>query len=237
MTQIAVRGLTKRFGRVDAVRDLTFDVPPGQVTGFLGPNGAGKTTTLRMLLGLVRPTAGEALIGGRNYDRLPQPRRVVGAAVEAMAAHPGRRGRDHLWILATAAGASPERVDEVLSQVDLTEAQHRRVGGYSLGMRQRLGLAAALLGDPEILVLDEPSNGLDPAGMAWLRGLLRDLAAEGRTVLVSSHVLSEVAQTADHVVIVNAGRLRFAGPLVELSTGGRSLEDAFLHMTTSADAR
>jgi ABC-2 type transport system ATP-binding protein len=236
MTQVSVRGLTKRFGQVDAVRDLTFDVPPGQVTGFLGPNGAGKTTTLRMLLGLVRPTAGEALIGGRSYDRLPRPREVVGAAVEAMAAHPGRPGRDHLWILAGTAGASPERVDEVLAQVGLTEAQHRRVGGYSLGMRQRLGLAAALLGDPEILILDEPANGLDPAGMAWLRGLLRDLAAEGRTVLVSSHVLSEIAQTADHVVIINAGRLRFAGPLTELSGGGRSLEDAFLHLTESADA-
>ena len=236
MAQVSVRGLTKRFGRTDAVRDLTFDVPPGEVTGFLGPNGAGKTTTLRMLLGLVRPTAGEALIGGRTYDRLPRPREVVGAAVEAMAAHPGRRGQEHLRILAGAAGASPRRVDEVLAQVGLTEAQQRRVGGYSLGMRQRLGLAAALLGDPEILILDEPANGLDPAGTAWLRDLLRGLAAEGRTVLVSSHVLSEVAQTAGHVVIINEGRLRFAGPLAELSDGGRSLEDAFLHLTRPAAA-
>jgi len=228
---IALRGLTKRFGTVEAVQDLTFEVPPGQVTGFLGPNGSGKTTTLRMLLGLVDPTSGTATIDGLPYQDLDRPRRVVGAAVEAMAAHPGRSARDHLWVLAGAAGASPERVDAVLEQVGLTDAQHRRVGGFSLGMRQRLGLGAALLGDPQYLVLDEPANGLDPAGMAWLRGLLRDLAAEGRTVLVSSHVLSEVAQTADHVVIINAGRLRFAGPLAELDTDGRSLEDAFLHLT------
>jgi ABC-2 type transport system ATP-binding protein len=184
-----------------------------------------------MLLGLVDPTSGTATIDGLPYQDLDRPRRVVGAAVEAMAAHPGRSARDHLWVLAGAAGASPERVDAVLEQVGLTDAQHRRVGGFSLGMRQRLGLGAALLGDPQYLVLDEPANGLDPAGMAWLRGLLRDLAAEGRTVLVSSHVLSEVAQTADHVVIINAGRLRFAGPLAELDTDGRSLEDAFLHLT------
>jgi ABC-2 type transport system ATP-binding protein len=228
---IALRGLTKRFGTVEAVQDLTVDVPPGQVTGFLGPNGSGKTTTLRMLLGLVTPTSGTATIDGLRYQDLDRPRRVVGAAVEAMAAHPGRSARDHLWVLAGAAGAAPERVDVVLDQVGLTDDQHRRVGGFSLGMRQRLGLGAALLGDPQYLVLDEPANGLDPAGMAWLRGLLRDLAAEGRTVLVSSHVLSEVAQTADHVVIINAGRLRFAGPLAELDADGRSLEDAFLHLT------
>jgi ABC-2 type transport system ATP-binding protein len=228
---MTISSLTKRFGEIEAVRDLTFDVPAGQVTGFLGPNGSGKTTTRRILLGLVTPTSGEALIDGRRYQDLEHPRRVVGAAVEAMSAHPGRRARDHLWVLAEAAGASPERLDEVLDQVGLTDAQHRRVGGFSLGMRQRLGLGAALLGDPQYLVLDEPANGLDPAGMAWLRGLLRDLASEGRTVLVSSHVLSEVAQTADHVVIINAGRLRFAGPLAELDADGRSLEDAFLHLT------
>jgi ABC-2 type transport system ATP-binding protein len=228
-TGLAVRDLTKRFGEVEAVKDLTFDVPPGQVTGFLGPNGAGKTTTLRMILGLVAPTSGEALIGGRRYQDLDRPRQVVGAAVEAMAAHPGRRGRDHLWTIAAAAGVTPGRVDEVLAQVDLTSAQHRRVGGYSLGMRQRLGLAAALLGDPQVLILDEPANGLDPAGMAWLRTLLRDLAAEGRTILVSSHVLSEIAQTADHIVIVNEGRLRFTGPMAELDSEG--LEDAFLRLT------
>jgi len=230
---ISVRGLTKRFGAIEAVDGLSFDVPAGEVTGFLGPNGAGKTTTLRMLLGLVAPTAGDALIGGVRYQDLTNPRQIVGAAVEAMAAHPGRRAREHLWVLAAAAGATPERVDEVLEMVGLTDGQHRRVGGFSLGMRQRLGLAAALLGDPQYLVLDEPANGLDPAGMAWLRGLLRDLAAEGRTVLVSSHVLSEVAQTADHVVIINAGRLRYAGPLSDLDAHGRTLEEAFLELTTS----
>jgi ABC-2 type transport system ATP-binding protein len=229
---ITMRSLTKRFGAIEAVQDLSFDVPPGRVTGFLGPNGSGKTTTLRMLLGLVAPTSGEALVGGRRYRDLRQPRRVVGAAVEAMSAHPGRRARDHLWVLARAAEASPERLDQVIEQVGLTDAQHRRVGGFSLGMRQRLGLAGALLGDPQYLVLDEPANGLDPAGMAWLRTLLRDLAAQGRTVLVSSHVLSEVAQTADHVVIINSGTLRFAGPLAELDAGGQSLEDAFLALTT-----
>jgi ABC-2 type transport system ATP-binding protein len=230
---ITISGLTKRFGAITAVDGLGFEVPAGQVTGFLGPNGAGKTTTLRMLLGLVTPTAGEALIDGRSYRELEAPRRVVGAAVEAMSAHPGRRAREHLWVLAGAAGASPGRVDEVLDMVGLTEAQRRRVGGFSLGMRQRLGLASALLGDPQYLVLDEPANGLDPAGMAWLRGLLRRLAAEGRTVLVSSHVLSEVAQTADHVVIVNSGRLTYAGPLAELDADGRSLEDAFLRLTAT----
>jgi ABC-2 type transport system ATP-binding protein len=230
---IEVRGLTKRFGTLAAVEDLTFAVPPAQVTGFLGPNGAGKTTTLRMLLGLVSPTAGEALIGGRRYEDLENPRRVVGAAVEAMAAHPGRRARAHLEVLAAASGATSGRVDEVLDMVDLADAGARRVGGFSLGMRQRLGLASALLGDPQYLILDEPANGLDPAGMAWLRRLLRDLAADGRTVLVSSHVLSEVAQTADHVVIVNAGRLRYAGPLTELDADGGSLEDAFLRLTAT----
>jgi ABC-2 type transport system ATP-binding protein len=230
---IRFRGLTKQFGAIEAVTDLSFEVPAGRVTGFLGPNGAGKTTALRMLLGLVTPTAGEALVGGRRYQDLVQPRRVVGAAVEAMAAHPGRRASDHLALLARAAGVSSARVDVVLDQVGLTDVGRRRVGGFSLGMRQRLGLASALLGDPQHLVLDEPANGLDPAGTAWLRTLLRDLAAEGRTVLVSSHVLSEVAQTVDDVVIINAGRLRFAGPLTELDSDGRSLEDAFLQLTTS----
>ncbi len=216
---VAVRGLTKRFGQVTAVEDLTFDVPPGRVTGFLGPNGAGKTTTLRTLLGLVRPTAGEALIGGRRYADLPEPRRTVGAVLEATGFHPGRRGRDHLAVQAAVAGVPRSRVDEVLDQVRLTGDADRRVGGYSLGMRQRLSLAAALLGDPRVLVLDEPANGLDPEGMAWLRDLLRGLAADGRTVLISSHVLSEIAQVAEHVVIVDRGRLRFAGPLAELGEG------------------
>jgi ABC-2 type transport system ATP-binding protein len=231
MTDVSVRGLTKRFGSVHAVEDLSFDVPTGKVTGFLGPNGAGKTTTLRMALGLVGPTAGEALIGGRRYADLPHPRREVGALLEATGFHPGRKGRDHLRILAQQAGCGRGRVDEVLKLVELTDAADRRVGGYSLGMRQRLGLASALLGDPGVLIFDEPANGLDPAGMAWLRGLLRGLAAEGRTVLVSSHVLSEVEQTVDQVVIINEGRLRYAGTLGNL--GGESLEAAFLDLTSA----
>ncbi|NUO59965.1 MAG: ABC transporter ATP-binding protein [Hamadaea sp.] len=230
MTDISVRGLTKRFGPVTAVDGLTFDVPAGQITGFLGPNGAGKTTTLRMALGLIAPSAGEALIGGRRYADLPHPRRSVGALLEATGFHPGRSGRDHLRVLARAADADSDRVDAVLDLVELRSAADRRVGGYSLGMRQRLGLAAALLGDPGVLVLDEPANGLDPAGMAWLRRLLRELAAEGRTVLVSSHVLSEVAQTVDQVVIINEGVLRYAGTLDGL--GSDSLETAFLELTS-----
>ncbi len=236
MTDIAVHGLTKRFGALHAVRDLTFEVPAGQVTGFLGPNGAGKTTTLRMLLGLVAPTEGDALIDGVPYARLAAPARAVGALLEATGFHPGRRGRDHLRIAAQAAGAPPGRVDELLDRVGLTDAADRRVRGYSLGMRQRLGLAAALVGDPGALVLDEPGNGLDPAGMAWLRGMLRDLAADGRTVLVASHQLAEVAQTVDRVVIVADGRLRYAGPLHDLASGDASLEDAFLQLTTVGEA-
>ena len=229
MTGMSVRELTKQFGRVRAVDGLTFEVPAGQVTGFLGPNGAGKTTTLRMLLGLVTPTSGSALVGGRRYADLPAPRRAVGAVLEATGFHPGRRGRDHLRILAQVSGLPHGRVDEVLDQVELSGAADRRVGGYSLGMRQRLGLAAALLGDPAVLVLDEPANGLDPAGMVWLRAMLRGLAAEGRTVLISSHVLAEVAQTVDRVVIVHEGRLRFAGTLDDLTDD--SLETAFLRLT------
>jgi ABC-2 type transport system ATP-binding protein len=229
MTEVSVRGLTKHFGSIRAVQDLTFDVPSGQVSGFLGPNGAGKTTTLRMALGLVRPTAGEALIGGRRYSELSRPRRVVGAQLEATSFHPGRRGRDHLRVLAQTAGVSAGRVDEVLGLVGLTDAADRRVSGYSLGMRQRLGLASALLGDPAVLILDEPANGLDPAGIAWLRDLLRKEAKEGRAILVSSHVLSEVAQTVDQVVIVHEGQLGFAGPLASL--GDDSLETAFLNLT------
>jgi ABC-2 type transport system ATP-binding protein len=226
-TPISVHGLTKQFGRIRAVEELTFDVRPGQITGFLGPNGAGKTTTLRMLLGLVRPTAGAALIGGRPYPSLPHPRRTVGAVLETTGAHPGRRARDHLRILAQVTGVPDGRVADVCDQVGLAEAADRRVGGYSLGMRQRLGLAGALLGDPPVLLLDEPANGLDPAGMAWLRGLLRDLADEGRTILISSHLLSEVAQTVGQVVIINEGRLRFAGPLEDLG----DLETSFLRLT------
>jgi ABC-2 type transport system ATP-binding protein len=231
MSAVSVRRLTKRFGGVRAVEDLTFDVPEGQVTGFLGANGAGKTTTLRMMVGLVRPTSGQVLIDGLRYDQLRQPRRTVGAVLEATGFHPGRRGRDHLRIIGQLAGVPRTRVDEILDTVDLSDAADRRVGGYSLGMRQRLGLAAALLGQPRVLVLDEPGNGLDPAGMAWLRSLLRDLAGQGCAIVVSSHVLAELAQTIDRVLIINAGRLRFSGPLAELTQTGTSLEAAFLRLT------
>ena len=206
-----------------AVDELSFTVPPGRVTGFLGPNGAGKTTTLRCLLGLVRPTSGQVLVGGRPYRDLEQPLRVVGAALEAASFHPGRSARDHLKFLAQAAGVPVPRVDEVLATVGLAEFSRRRVGNFSLGMRQRLGLAQALLGDPSVLILDEPANGLDPAGIAWLRGFLRALAAEGRTVLVSSHVLSEVQQTVDDVVVIADGRLVTQGPLAELERSQASV--------------
>ena len=232
--EISIRGLTKQFGPVAAVQDLSFDVPAGTVTGFLGPNGAGKTTTFRMLLGLVRPTSGQALIGGEAYADLVAPRRRVGAVLEATGFHPGRSGRDHLRIAAHDAALIPDRVDDVLDLVDLTGDADRPVRGYSLGMRQRLGLAVALLGDPDLLVLDEPANGLDPAGMAWLRGLLRSLAGAGRTVIVSSHVLSEVAQTVDHVVIVSHGHLRYDGPLADLAGTAAELESEFLRLTTLA---
>jgi ABC-2 type transport system ATP-binding protein len=232
---ITVTGLTKRYGAVTAVSGLTFDVQPGVVTGFLGPNGAGKTTTLRMILGLVAPSAGRALIDGRRYADLERPRRAVGAVLEATGFHPGRRGRDHLRILALSGGIPAERVDQVIEQAGLSGAAGRRVGGYSLGMRQRLGLAAALLGDPPVLVLDEPANGLDPAGMAGLRELLRGLAAQGRTVLMASHVLSEVAQTVDNVVIIADGTVRYTGPLGELTSAkGETLEAAFLRLTETA---
>jgi ABC-2 type transport system ATP-binding protein len=233
MVEVAVHDLTKNFGGVTAVSGLSFTAPAGKVTGFLGPNGSGKTTTLRIVLGLVQPTAGEALIGGVPYGRLAQPRRAVGALLEATGFHPGRRARDHLRVLAAGNRIPDRRVDEVLSQVDLTTAASRRVRGFSLGMRQRLGIAAALLGDPQVLLLDEPANGLDPAGIAWLRGLLRSLANEGRTVVVASHVLSEIAQTVDHVVIVSKGRLRFAGPLREIGETNQALESAFLNLTSA----
>ncbi|HEY3181830.1 MAG TPA: ATP-binding cassette domain-containing protein [Gaiellaceae bacterium] len=213
---IEVRGLTKRFGSTVAVDDLSFTIEPGRVTGFLGPNGAGKTTTLRAILGLVRPTAGTATIGGRPYAALEEPLRTVGAVLEASAFHPGRSGRNHLRSLAVAAGIGEDRVDHALGAVGLTDAAGRRVGGYSLGMRQRLGIAGALLGDPQLLVLDEPANGLDPQGIRWLRDSLRAFAADGRTVFVSSHVLSEIAQTADSVVIINRGKLIEHLPLAEL---------------------
>ena len=234
MAEVEVRDLTKTFGRVTAVRGMSFTAPAGKVTGFLGPNGSGKTTTLRIVLGLVREDAGTALIGGVPYSRLARPRRTVGAMLEATGFHPGRRARDHLRVIADASGVPSRRVDEVLAQVDLTSTARRRVREFSLGMRQRLGLATALLGDPRVLLLDEPANGLDPAGIAWLRGLLRSQADEGRTVIVASHVLSEVAQTVDHVVIVSAGQVRFAGPLDEIGSTNNALESAFLKLTAAA---
>jgi ABC-2 type transport system ATP-binding protein len=203
---IEVEHLTKRFGKTTAVDDLSFKVHDGVITGFLGPNGAGKTTTLRIMLGLVRPTAGTVTLKGEPYRKLEDPLRQVGAVLEASSFHPGRSGRDHLRVVAASAGVARSRVEEVLGLVQLTADGGRRVGGYSLGMRQRLGLAAALLGDPGVLVLDEPANGLDPQGIRWLRDLLRSLAAEGRTILISSHVLPEIEQIADEVVIVHRGR-------------------------------
>ena len=204
---IEVDGLTKRYGSTVAVQDLSFTVQAGRVTGFLGPNGAGKSTTMRVILGLVHPTSGTTSVLGSPYRELERPEKRVGALLETFDAHPGRSGRNHLRVLALAGGIPRSRVDEVLALVELSQAGRRRVKGYSLGMRQRLGLAAALLGDPEVLVLDEPANGLDPQGIRWLRDFLRSLAAEGRTILVSSHVLAEVAQTVDDVVIIHRGKL------------------------------
>ena len=215
--RIDVVGLTKRFGEVLALDNLTFSVRPGVVTGFLGPNGAGKTTTLRMLLGLVTPTAGSATIGGQPYGQLADPFRHVGAVLESTGFHPGRRARDHLRVLATAARLPLARVQEVLDQVGLAEASDRRVKSFSLGMRQRLGLASALLGEPEVLILDEPANGLDPEGVHWLRRFLRGFADQGGTVLVSSHLLAEVAQTVDEVVIITRGRLVSQASLADLT--------------------
>jgi ABC-2 type transport system ATP-binding protein len=215
--------LTKHFGRgadsVAAVADLSVEVQPGRVTGFLGPNGAGKTTTLRCALGLVQPTSGSARFDGRPYEQLPAPTQTVGAALEATGFYPSRRARDHVGVVAAAAGIGRQRVDAVLAQVGLAASADRRVGEYSLGMRQRLTLAVALLGDPQYLILDEPANGLDPQGISWLRGFLRYLAGQGRTILVSSHVLAEVQQTADDVIIIHQGRLVTAGPLAALEEG------------------
>jgi ABC-2 type transport system ATP-binding protein len=209
--------LSKRFGELTAVADLSFELGAGTITGFLGPNGAGKTTTLRMLLGLAAPTSGRALVFDRTYAQLEHPALRIGAVLEATDFHPGRTGRDHLRTLGLAAGLPDSRVDEVLHLVELQDAAKRRVKGYSLGMRQRLGLAAALLGDPELLILDEPANGLDPEGVRWLRDFLRAFAANGRTVLISSHVLAEVAQTVDQVLIINRGRLVVESSLEQLT--------------------
>ena len=214
---ISIDHLTKRYGPVVAVDGLSFDVPPGRVTGFLGPNGAGKTTTLRMLLGLAAPDSGTATINGVRYRDLPAPARAVGAALEADCFHPGRSAIEHLRIMATAAGISRHRPTQVLGIVGLTEDRHRRVGTFSLGMRQRLALATTLLGDPGVLIMDEPLNGLDPDGIRWMRDLLRQLAGEGRTVLISSHLLAEAAQTVDDVVVITRGRLAAQGPVAELA--------------------
>jgi len=213
---IEVSGLTKRFGEVLAVDDLSFTVDEGRIVGFLGPNGAGKTTTLRMLLGLVNPTGGTATILGQAYGALPDPVHTVGAVLDGGMLHPGRTGRNHLLALAKECGVAGPRVGELLELVALTDAANRRAGGYSLGMRQRLGLAGALLGDPRVLVLDEPANGLDPQGIRWLRDFLRSLAREGRAVLVSSHVLAEIQQTADDVVVINKGRSVAQSSLTEM---------------------
>ena len=216
-TVVEVDALTKRYGALVAVDDLSFSLTQGTITGFLGPNGAGKTTTLRTLLGLAAPTAGKALVFGKPYAELQQPALRIGAVLEATDFHPGRTGRDHLRSLGRATGLPDSRADEVLSLVELQSAARRRVKGYSLGMRQRLGLAAALLGDPELLILDEPANGLDPEGVRWLRDFLHAFAREGHTVLISSHVLAEVAQVVDQVIIINRGRLVVESSLTELT--------------------
>jgi ABC-2 type transport system ATP-binding protein len=231
---IAARGLTKRYGRTVAVRDLTFTVRPGVVTGFLGPNGAGKSTTMRMLIGLDRPDAGQATVNGKSYHQLRLPLREVGAMLEARSFHPGRSARAHLGALAVSNAIPGHRVEEVLTLAGLEAAARRRAGGFSLGMAQRLGIAAALLGDPGIVILDEPVNGLDPEGVRWIRNLMKSLAAEGRTVLVSSHLISEVAQTADDLIVIGKGRLLAHTTVAELSATASSLEDAFLRLTESA---
>jgi ABC-2 type transport system ATP-binding protein len=213
---IAVQNLTKQFGSVMAVQNLSFTVSPGSVTGFLGPNGAGKTTTLRMLLGLVKPTSGTATISGRPFHQLGQPGRVVGAVLEAQGFHPARSARNHLRVYAAAIGVPDAQADQVLGLVGLGTAADRKVGGFSLGMKQRLAVATALLGDPQVLVLDEPANGLDPEGIAWLRNFLQSFARMGRTVLISSHLLAEVEQTVDQVVIISRGQTMYYGPLEHL---------------------
>ncbi len=231
---VRVSSLTKRFGAVAAVDNVTFSLDRGTVTGFLGPNGAGKSTTLRILLGLAEPTAGEALVFGRRYCELDGPARRVGSVLESNDFDPGRSGRNQLRVLALAEGIPFSRVEEMLELVALASAANRRVRTYSLGMRQRLGLAGALLGAPELLVLDEPANGLDPAGVHWLRTFLRQFADQGGTVLIASHVLAEVAQTVDRVVIIDRGHLLAAARLDELAGRGTTLEDTYLELTMRA---
>jgi ABC-2 type transport system ATP-binding protein len=228
---IEARGLVKRYGPTTAVDNLSFDVQPGTVTGFLGPNGAGKSTTMRMILRLDRPDAGTVRIGGRDFRDMRWPLREVGALLEAKAFHPGRSARAHLTALAASNSIGRQRVNEVLEITGMGKAASRRAGKFSLGMSQRLGIAAALLGDPAVLLLDEPVNGLDPEGIRWIRNLLKSLAAQGRTVLVSSHLISEVAQTADQLIVIGQGRLLAQTTVAELSSRGQSLEEAFFGLT------
>jgi ABC-2 type transport system ATP-binding protein len=231
---IEARGLVKHYRSVAAVDNLSFDVRPGTVTGFLGPNGAGKSTTMRMIMGLDRPDAGQVRIGGKHYGELRWPLREVGALLEAKAFHPGRTARAHLTALAASNAIPAQRVDEVLAITGITTAAGRRAGKFSLGMSQRLGIATALLGDPGVLLLDEPVNGLDPDGIRWIRNLLKNLAAQGRTVLVSSHLISEIAHTADHLIVIGQGRLLAQTTVTELSGNGGSLEEAFFRLTDGA---
>jgi ABC-2 type transport system ATP-binding protein len=231
MAMIEARGLTKRYGPRRAVDGLSFEVRPGRVTGFLGPNGSGKSTTMRLILGLDHPDAGDARIGGRAYRDLGWPLREAGALLDTRAWHPGRTAHSHLAALAASNGIGRRRVDDVLGLVGLGEVAGQRAGRFSLGMAQRLGIAAALLGDPPVLLLDEPVNGLDPAGIHWIRDLLRSLAGEGRTVFVSSHLISEMALMAEHAVVIGQGRLLADAPLAGLTAGAPSLEDAFLELT------
>jgi ABC-2 type transport system ATP-binding protein len=230
---VTIANLTKRYGDIAAVEDLSFSLAQGTVTGFLGPNGAGKSTTLRLLLGLAEPTVGAALIRGHRFAEVDRPARLVGAVLESGDFHPGRSGRDHLRVLAAASDIDTTRVDEVLDVVGLSPAATRPVKTYSLGMRQRLGLAGALLGEPELLVLDEPANGLDPAGVHWLRSVLRSFAATGGTVLVSSHLLAEVAQSVDRIIVIDRGHIVADSPLDEIVRDGQTLEDAYLALTTA----
>jgi len=231
---IEARGLVKRYGSTTAVDNLSFDVQPGTVTGFLGPNGAGKSTTMRMILGLDRPDAGTARVNGQSYHELRWPLREVGALLEvsgSKAFHPGRSARAHLTALAVSNGIPRRRVNDVLEITGMGKAADRRAGKFSLGMAQRLGIAAALLGDPAVLLLDEPVNGLDPEGIRWIRGLLKNLASHGRTVLISSHLISEVAQTADQLIVIGQGRLLAQTTVAELSARSTSLEEAFFQLT------
>lgn len=235
MVAIAFRGLTKSYGKSHAVDNLTADVHPGRVTGFLGPNGAGKSTALRCLVGLSRPTKGRTRILGKRYPQLKNPLLHVGAVLDSRGFHPGLTGYQNLRVLASMAGLPSSRVDEVLAQVELRDARNKRVKGYSLGMKQRLSLAAALLGDPEVLILDEPANGLDPAGIAWLRTFIGEQAKAGKTVLVSSHQLAELQNVVDDVIIINRGVLVASGTLDDI-TEGQTLEEAFLRLTSEVSS-